>query len=179
MSKPMSSRIKKAPLAYPVPGNFAAANALIAELGVMQRELARIEADMNDELAIVKERFEASALGIRQQIEAHSGGLQTWCEAHRLELLKGDSKTVLFPSGEVQWRVRPPSVRITGAEAVMDALRRRGLERFLRVKEEINKESILNEPDAVAKVPGIRIEQAEDFVIKPFEAELATTGAAA
>ena len=174
-TKPPTSRIKKTPLAYPVPGNFAAANALIADLGAMQRELARIEADMNDELAAVKERHEARALGIRQQIESHSGGLQTWCEAHRGELLKGEAKTALFPAGEVQWRVRPPSVRITGSEAVMDALRRRGLERYLRVKEEINKEAILNEPEAVAKVPGIRIEQAEDFVIKPFEAELAET----
>ena len=41
-----------------------------------------------------------------------------------------------------------------------------------RQKEEINREAILNEPEAVASVPGIRIDQAEDFVIKPFEALL-------
>jgi phage host-nuclease inhibitor protein Gam len=42
----------------------------------------------------------------------------------------------------------------------------------VRVKEEINKEAILAEPDLAAKIPGISITQGEDFVIVPFETEL-------
>lgn len=173
MSKPTKNRIKQGPLGYAVPNTRDEVNLLIAELGTMNRQLQRIEADMGDELAAVKERHEEIAQGVRQQIEWHSAGIQTWCEAHRPELLKGEAKTALFAAGSVQWRVRPPSVRIKGAESVMDQLRRKGLERFLRIKEEINKEAILAEPEAVAKVTGIHIEQAEDFVIAPFEAELA------
>jgi phage host-nuclease inhibitor protein Gam len=172
MSKPTKNRIKQGPLGYAVPNTAEEVSTLIAELGTLNRELFRIEANMGDEMAAVKEKHEAIAQGVRQQIEWHSAGVQTWCEAHRPELLKGDAKTAQFPSGEVQWRVRPPSVRISGVDAVMDLLRRKGLERFLRTKEEINKEAILAEPAAVAKVPGIRIDQAEDFVIKPFEAPL-------
>jgi phage host-nuclease inhibitor protein Gam len=72
----------------------------------------------------------------------------------------------------VQWRLRPPKVVVKGLEAVLDKLRRMGLERFIRTKEEINKEAILAEPDAVKRVAGISIEQGEDFVIKPFETQL-------
>ena len=41
----------------------------------------------------------------------------------------------------------------------------------------MNKEAILNEPEAVRGVPGIAISQGEDFIVTPFEAELATDGA--
>ena len=68
-------------------------------------------------------------------------------------------------------------MRVTGAEAVLDALRRMGLKRFIREKEEVNKDAILNEPAAVAHVPGIAISQGEDFVVVPFEAELTAEGA--
>ena len=81
-------------------------------------------------------------------------------------------KTAAFTSGEVQWRLRPPSVSIKGKEAVLDLLRRLGLSRFIRTSEEINKEAILAEPAGVASVPGIAISQAEDFVIVPFQVEL-------
>ena len=77
------------------------------------------------------------------------------------------------PPTATQERMRPPSVRVTGSEAVLDALRRMGLRRFIREREEVNKDAILNEPDAVADVPGISISQGEDFVVVPFEAELA------
>jgi len=44
--------------------------------------------------------------------------------------------------------------------------------RFIREKEEVNKEAILNEQDAVKHVPGISISQGEDFMVVPFEVEL-------
>lgn len=173
MNKPPArTRLKQPAVAVAVPGSSAAVSAAIALIGVEQRELARIEACMNDELAIAKERWEAGAEPHRKRIADLTQGVQVWCEAHRTELLKGDAKTALFPAGEVQWRTRPPRCVIRGVEAVLDTLRRLGLARFIRSKEEINKDAILNEPDAVKGVAGIGIEQGEDFVIKPFEAPL-------
>ncbi|EJD2026425.1 host-nuclease inhibitor Gam family protein, partial [Escherichia coli] len=52
-------------------------------------------------------------------------------------------------------------------------LRRLGLERFIRVKEEINKDAILNEKEAVKNIPGITIKSdIEDFSIIPFEQDV-------
>lgn len=146
----------------------------IGEIGEHQRELERIRADMNEELAAVKERWESQATPHAEKIEALTQGVQVWCEANRETLTRGGKvKTAAFATGEVSWRVNPPSVRITGADAVLDALRRMGLKRFIREKQEVNREAILNEPEAVEHVPGIRISQREDFAVMPFEAELA------
>ncbi|HNC51224.1 MAG TPA: host-nuclease inhibitor Gam family protein [Accumulibacter sp.] len=146
---------------------------LIAGIGIDNRELTMMEVEMNNALARIKEDYEQRAEPARRRIEAAQRGVQAFCEANRQELTaNGKVKTHQFTTGEVQWRTRPPSVRITGEESVMFSLRALGLLRFLRVKEEINREAILNEPSAVAGVPGIRISQIEDFVVTPFEVEL-------
>ena len=104
-------------------------------------------------------------------METLQAGVQTWCEANR-EQLCGKSKTANLITGEVAWRIRPPSVRVTGEESVIDLLKRMTLGRFVRTKEAVNKEAILNEPDAVSGVPGIKVVSGiEDFVIVPFEVD--------
>lgn len=168
------TRIKTKAVAVSVPQSREQAAAAVAEIGTISRDLARIQATMNDRLAEVKTAFEETAEPLRLKIEALNQGVQTWAEANRDSLTQnGKVKTCALTTGEIAWRLRPPSVRITGAEAVLDALRRLGLKRFIREKEEVNKDAILNEPEAVAHVPGIAISQGEDFVVVPFEAELA------
>lgn len=177
MAPKTKTRIKAPAVAVAIPKSREETSAAIAEIGLVQRELTRIEAAMNDELAAIKEKWEAEADPLKLKIQSLTVGVQTWCEGHRGELLKGDAKTAIFAAGEVQWRTRPPRAVIRGVEAVMDTLRRLGLSRFIRAKEEINKEAILNEPAAVAGISGISIEQGEDFVIKPFEAQLSEAAA--
>lgn len=158
----------------PVPQTRDQVAAHIREIGECQRELAHIQADMNEELAAIKERWENIAAPHAQRVDALTQGVQIWSEANRDTLTQGGKvKTAAFATGEVAWRIRPPSVRITGADAVLDALRRLGLKRFIRDKAEVNKEAILNEPEAVTHVPGISISQGEDFIVTPFEADLA------
>lgn len=145
----------------------------IARMGELQRELCRVEADLGDEVAAVKARFEALAEPLRDEAEALHTGVQTWCEAHRDTLTQGGKvKTAAFSTGEVAWRTAPPSVVVRGSEAVLEALERAGLKRFIRFKSEINKEAIREEPEAVRGIPGITIKQEESFAIAPFEAEL-------
>ncbi len=168
------TRLKTPAVAVNVPQSREMAAEAVAKIGQCSRDLARITANMNDELAAVKARFESMADPLRLQADALTQGVQTWAEANRDSLTQGGKvKTAALTTGEILWRMRPPSVRITGAEAVLDALRRMGLRRFIREKEEVNKDAILNEPDAVVDVPGIAISQGEDFVVVPFEAELA------
>lgn len=167
------TRLKAAAVDHPVPQSREEVIAAVREIGEQQRTRVRIETEMNDALAAVRETYERQAAPLAARIQALTRGVQTWCEAHRDELTQGGKvKTARLASGEVLWRTRPPSVRITGAEAVIDALKRLHLGRFVRAKEEVNKEAILNEPEAVRDVRGITISQGEDFVIKPFETEL-------
>lgn len=174
MKKKHAHRLKTPAVTVAVPQSREQAADHIREIGELQRNLQRIQAGMNDDLAARREAWEAKAQPLADKINAMTTGLQTWCEANRDSLTQGGkTKTAAFTTGEVLWRLRPPSARITGAEAVLDALRKLGLGRFIRTKEEVNKEAILNEPEVVAHVPGISISQGEDFVVVPFETELA------
>lgn len=166
-------KIKSDAAAFPVPQNRDEAIAAVASIGTHQRERQRIEAALNDEVAAVKQRHEEQAAPHTQAIQGHSAGVQTWAEANRADLTQGGkTKTVELPSGNISWRIRPPKVSLKAVDNIINALKGLKLKRFIRVKEEVNKEAILAEPEAVRNVTGITISQGEDFVITPFETEL-------
>lgn len=171
MAKP-AKRIKSAAAAY-VPQNRDTVITDIKRIGDLQREASRLETEMNDAIAEITEKFAARIAPLKTDIETLSKGVQGWCEANRDELTNGGKvKTANLVTGDVSWRVRPPSVSIRGMDAVMETLERLGLQRFIRTKQEINKEAILNEPGAVAGVAGITVKSGiEDFSIIPFEQE--------
>lgn len=164
----------KATAQIDVPQNNGEAASDIKQIGDLQRDLARQTAEMNDAIAHITQTYQKPLEAIGKQIDGLQKGVQAYCEAHRDDLTNGGKvKTANLITGEIQWRKRPPSVRITGAESVIAALKGFNLGRFVRSKEEVNKEAILNEPDAVKGVAGIKIEKdIEDFVITPFEQEV-------
>lgn len=156
----------------PTPASLAEAEELLAEIGRKQREVQRIEAAMSDRMAEIKAASEAEAGPLTESIEAGFASLQAWAEAHRSTLLERDRKTVRIATGELGWRTTPPSVRVTGAKAVLTALRALGLDRFIRTKEELDKEAIRREPEAIAHVKGVSLVQQEEFWVKPFESQI-------
>lgn len=166
-------RTKTKALTIPAPQSTDDCSRAIWRLGTLQRERQRIEADMNDRLAAIKEESEAKAKPIGEEISALARAIQAFCEAHRPALTDGKVKYHRFGAGEINWRRRPPKVTVRGAATVIAALKRLGLARFIRVKEEINKEAMLAEPDVAAGVAGVSIgSEGEDFVITPLETEL-------
>src|SRR5215468_5604694 len=104
------SRLRLAQAKVPIPGNHTEANGALMLIGVHQRARQRIETEMNERLAAIKQEYEKRAEPHRNAIEAHINGLRMWCEDHRDELLNSDLKTYRFASGEVSWRSRPPRV---------------------------------------------------------------------
>lgn len=144
-------------------------------IGDLQREYARIESDVNDQLANITKAVAPRVEGLRERIAVLQGGVQGWCEAHRVEIC-GKGKSANLVTGEVSWRQRPPSVQLAKVDDVLARLRGLGLTRFIREKEEVNKDAILAEPAEVAGIKGIKvITGVEDFVITPFEVELGET----
>jgi phage host-nuclease inhibitor protein Gam len=157
-----------------VPQNRDECAEMINQIGRISREIAGTQAAMNDEIAAVTDRYTGLVTPQEAILKQLQEGVQAFCEANRSDLThNGKSKSAEFVTGTVQWRQRPPSVLVRGAESVIETLTRLGLNKFIRSKEEINKEAILNEPAAVAGVAGITIKTGvEDFVITPFENNL-------
>lgn len=146
----------------------------IRALGDAQRELTRVETHINDQIAAITDARKGEIDALKQRIDTLVDGIQLWCEAHRSELLAGGGKTANLITGQVIWRQRPPSVSIRSVDKVLETLRALGLGRFIRNKEEPNKEAMLAEPQSVSGIAGITIVTGvEDFVIEPFEIEVA------
>lgn len=146
----------------------------IKQIGDLQRQLEQTAIDQNNELAVITEKYAPILTALKAQIEPVQTAVQAWCESRRDELTQnGKTKTGSFNTGEVQWRQRPPSVAVRGADSVIENLKTRGLVRFIRTKEEVNKEAMLNEPDIAGTVAGVTIKTGiEDFVITPFEQDI-------
>lgn len=170
----MATRIKnKTLVSVPQSKNDCAES--IRLIGDLQRDFERERAAMNDDIAAITQRHQPVLADLTQRMEALQSGVQAWCEAHRVALCGEDDKfgkTANLITGEVSWRQRPPSVSIRGIDTVLETLQRTGLGRFIRAKNEPNKEAMLNEPEAVRGIAGISIVTGvEDFIITPFEAK--------
>ncbi len=145
----------------------------IKVLGDTQREIARLQADANDQIAQITQALQPQLDVLKLRESSLLDGIAIWCEANRAELLKAGGKTANLITGEVQWRQRPPSVSVRAADKVIATLRALGLSRLVRSKDEVDKEAILSEPQAVAGVAGITVVKGvEDLVVTPFEVEL-------
>lgn len=172
---PPTRRMKAAAAAVSVPQTRGECAADIRALGDLQRDFERERAAMNDAIAAITAQHQPRLEALSQRITALQTGVQTWCEANRVALCgEGDKlgKTANLVTGEVSWRMRPPSVSVRNAEGVCETLLTLGLVRFVRTKQEPNKEAMLAEPDAVRGIAGITIVSGvEDFAIVPFEAK--------
>ena len=174
----VKARVKTAATNYPVPEDMDEAADMVAKIGDLTREIERINLDMKEELARVKERYELKAQPLIEERTGLTEGVRIWAEANRKKLTRdGKVKYVRLTTGEIKWRLRPPSVTIRGKEQVLKRLKEAGLTQFIRVREDINREAIREEPEAVVGIPGIRVGSAgEDFVVEPFfEGDLAGT----
>ncbi len=174
MAKSVSkSRIKSAALEAGTPQSREEVAALIRRIGDVSRDFERRRAAMNDEIAAITARYQPDLEALDKEAQSMQQGVQTWCEANRDELTRGGRvKSANLVTGEVQWRQRPPSVRVRALEMVIETLERLGLGRFLRVKTEINKEAVLADPKAVEGIVGlVVVTGVVDFVIVPFEQE--------
>lgn len=194
----MKKKLKAAAEIY-VPASRDQAAADVRQLGDLQRSQARLAADMNDRIAATTAEFQPRLDALQIDIERLFTGVQTWCEAHRAELTDGHKvKTANLITGEVSWRIAPPSCSVRGAEAVLNTLKALQLTRFIRTKEELDKEAVLasysagrqitdadaaKDPARAAVLAEFRRLQAvsgisvasgvESFEVKPFEQELA------
>ncbi|EIG26719.1 host-nuclease inhibitor Gam family protein [Haemophilus paraphrohaemolyticus] len=146
----------------------------IKQIGDLEREQVRLSTLQADEKAVVDEKYMEKLTALKEQVKPLQKAVQAFCESRRLELTNGGKqKTAYFTTGEVQWRAKPPAVVAKGIDSILESLRNLGLFRFIRTKEELNKEAMLAEPEVARSISGVTIrEDVEEFVIKPNDEEV-------
>lgn len=165
----------------PVPQNREDAAEAVKQIGIWQRQRARIEADLNDRIAEMKKEAEAAAAPLAERIEATQDGLKIWAEANRDRLTDGGRvKFADLGTGKISWRFRPPSVRLAKVDQVIEAIKALGFKQFLRVIEEPNKKAMLDDVEKARLIKGVSIgTEGEDFIVEPLEVALADVKGAA
>ena len=157
----------------PVPQSREEAASFIHDIGVRQREIARIEADMNDRIAQATKDAEATANPLSEEVDRLTGGLRIWADANRQVLTGGKRKFADLGTGKIEWRLTPAKVTIRNVEDVIARIKTLGVNAFLRTKDEIDKEAMLREPAKARLITGVSIgAEGERFYVEPFEVEI-------
>lgn len=141
---------------------------MLRQLGGMQRRMEAIVAQSENRIAAIQETTDTALAPIRAAADELEKSLRGFAEKHRERLCGKDKKTARLATGEFIWRQNPKKVGIRGADAVLAALKSLKLSRFIRTKQEVDKEAILKDPDAVKGVKGITVTSTETLEIKPF-----------
>jgi len=149
--------------------------AAVGRIGTLRREVTSRKSAANEQMRVIGEKVEEALAPLVAELAEHEQGVQAYCEAHRLTLTaEGRVKFHDFGTGRISWRLRPPKVGIRGVEAVIEGCKRLGLTRFLRVKEELNKDAMLADADNARMIAGVSISsEGEDFVVEPVELDTA------
>ncbi|MFH1309028.1 MAG: host-nuclease inhibitor Gam family protein [Patescibacteria group bacterium] len=150
-----------------VPKDNNQANGFIGSIGYHQGEIEEIEKELNVEVMKLKKQAGKDIKAHKEKINELMNGLCAFAEVKKDELLSGRSKTINFPYGSISWRITPPKVVFRNESKILHALKDLGLSKFIRTKEEVNKQAILESPEEVKDIKGLSISQIEEFVVKP------------
>jgi phage host-nuclease inhibitor protein Gam len=131
------------------------ANLALKEIGMLEHELAAIDAEADRQIAETKAQSAKQGEGIRKRIVDLSALLGAYAEYNRDELFK-DRKSVDLSFGSFGYR---KSTSISVKKTTLELLRKLKLDKYIRVKEEPDKEAMggmddetLAQVDAVRKV---------------------------
>lgn len=173
----MATKVKTP--ARPLPQTREEVQQLIAELGRVQRSSAVTTAAMNDEIAKITASNAATLDAHTSREKELLDDIAAWCEANK-DTLTVDGKTVNLITGEIAWRLNPPSVSfkkgIKVEQIVAHIKQLKFAKLFVRVKEEVDKEAILKaDAKTLSKLTAAGtikiVRDAETFSVTPFEQE--------
>ncbi|MEM9734211.1 MAG: host-nuclease inhibitor Gam family protein [Pseudomonadota bacterium] len=151
----------------------------IKALGQWQAHLEKMEAEMNEALAPVKEAFETKSAPAKQQIEALTAAITTYAENNRAILTKdGALKTVKLPTGNISWKANPLSIVFDrdAADIVTDIMAKgtKAFKALIKTVSTPDKAAMKKDRKTAETIDGVRfVDDEETFKIEPFGAKLA------
>ena len=154
------------------PETLEAAQALLEEIGKLDRAVAAKETLCETVVTELKKQAAAEAAIINERIAARFRALQAYVEVNRDALIPKDRESAAWPTGTVGFRKTPLAVRIAKAkfDAIVAELRRRRLGRCLRVKTEIDKDDLKKVRAKVEDIEGVSFISRIEFFAKPTDA---------
>jgi phage host-nuclease inhibitor protein Gam len=133
-------------------------------IGRVGREIARLEAAQNDEIAVVRKKHAAPLAALaaeRDELDRNIIAFETY---HRETLFAGEQKSRVLTYGTLNLRRIPPFVELVRSKIdriaeIKERFVKSIREKLIRVKEEVSKEGIL---DHARALEGKRLKEFED-----------------
>lgn len=150
--------------------NIDEANDALKEIALRNIELSRIDADVEEAIAKIKEEAEKKAAPLKHEIAEFGNGLANYAEANREELFQ-KKKSVQLVFGEFGYR-QSTSIRVKSTVQAVKALKGLGRHEAIQIKETVNKEALRTFSDEeLAKVHCSRNVK-DTFWYEPAEEEI-------
>jgi phage host-nuclease inhibitor protein Gam len=129
------------------------ANLALKEIGMLEHELAAIDAEADRQIAEIKAETAKQGQGIRKRIVDMAALVGAFAEYNRDELFK-DRKSVDLVFGSFGFR---KSTSISVKKTTLELLKKLKLGKYIRVKEEPDKDAMAGmDDDALAQVDAVR-----------------------
>lgn len=173
------TRIKPA-VTMPLIKNLEDADAVLAQIAALRRNIALIETGMNDDIDAAKARAAGEAEPYKQQIASLEQALCRFAEYNKAELFSR-RKSCELTFGSIGFRASS-KIRLLSKmtwERVLQTLRDTGLTQCIRVKEEPDKEALKAlSPDHLKEL-GCKVVQGDSFFYEIADQEIQAGGEAA
>lgn len=160
--------------------SFDDADKILMELGSIQAKIAEEEARLNRIEQEARQEFKQRTEAIYARKEELERILEEFCVRNKYEFEKIRTRELVH--GIIGFRTNPPKVALLNRKynvnTVIELLKKLKMSRFIRVKEDIDKESIISEylakeiDDVKLASVGLKIDQAETFICEPKWEEL-------
>ena len=169
------ARMKPTPM---VVTNRDEAVVALGEIACLDRELARIEADMQEAIDQAKEKARQAAAGYQERRAALADGVAVYARLTKAELFR-EGRSVDLGYGVIGFRASTAIVQERGVTAEMSLLKchELGLAEGVRVREELDKRALLQWPDERLALIGVKRQQRDTFFIEINEEQIPEGGA--
>lgn len=141
----------KKPAALAITSSDAATTAL-ARYGALERDIARVESDLAEEVARLREAADLALAPLQTELTATLLGLQAFAKRTRPTLPAGQ-KTIRLSTGDLGWRIGNTAVslkvKVGTILARIKALGEEHTKKYIRTKETLDRPALLRDRPAI------------------------------
>jgi len=144
--------------------NIDDADRILKERCGLESEIERIDSEGDKKIAEIKARTAAAGKELRERVKELSATLKAFSDYNKSTLFK-EKKTVDRSFGSFGYRKTPAS--IVTSKTTVELLGKLGLDQYVRVRKEADKEAMLNlDDETLAQVDAVR-KSKEEFFVQP------------
>lgn len=159
------NRIKKSNTT--IPHTLTEADAVVGKIGTIQSQIDELTASVDLAINELKEELRKKLEPLKKDRTNLLTSIFAYAESHKEDLTE-EKKSIELTHGTIGWRLTPPSVALKVSDAEMlDTLKERGLDCYIRIKEELDRQALIADRDMLPRLKGLSFVQKEEFFVKP------------